>query len=278
MTTTISEPAEPGSHAEPGHAADLGHGTTAQAGGQAGPGRVPARIAKRWWRRPWVAPLIVVAVIFVAFSVPPYLTGDPGRSRVPTYPDLAWYYPLLVAHIVFGSIALLTGCFQLWPWFRQRYPVAHRWMGRAYFFAGVFPAGVAVLAIAPLSSTGLVSQFGNTMLALLWLPISIAGYRMARQRRFTEHRRWMIRSFALTSSIVANRIWGAVMLIVFSPASLQSSAPGGMLAADDFRGMAAVGLSTWLSWIVNLLIAEWWLERTDFTQRNRARRRARTAD
>ena len=35
---------------------------------------------------------------------------------------------------------------------------------------------------------GFVSQVGNTMLALLWLPTTIAGFRMARQRRFVEHR------------------------------------------------------------------------------------------
>ncbi len=81
----------------------------------------------------------------------------------------------------------------------------------------MLPAGIAVLGVAPLSSTGFVSQVGNTMLALMWLPITIAGYRMARQRRFAEHREWMIRSFALTTSIVVNRLWLIVLIIVLSP-------------------------------------------------------------
>lgn len=34
-------------------------------------------------------------------------------------------------------------------------------------------------------------------------------------------------------------------------------------------------VANWLSWIVNLLIAEWWLERTDIAARNKARRAAR---
>jgi hypothetical protein len=71
---------------------------------------------------------------------------------------------------------------QVWPWFRQHYPAAHRVIGRVYVFGGTLPAGIAVLGVAPLSSTGFVSQIRNTMLALLWLPITIAGYRMARQR------------------------------------------------------------------------------------------------
>jgi hypothetical protein len=231
---------------------------------------------RRWWRRPWTVPLIVAGVLFVAFAVPPYLTGDPGRSRVPTHPELWWYYPVLVAHIVFGSVAVLASGFQLWPWFRQRYPVAHRWLGRAYFFLGVFPAGVGVLLITPYASTGVVSVAANMTLALLWLPVTIAGYRMARQRRFREHRRWMIRSVALTWVIVLDRIWGAVMLLLISPQSLETQLPDRLLAADDHTGMAAIGIANFLSLIVNLLVAEWWLERTDFGVRNLARRAART--
>ncbi|MGH3910200.1 MAG: DUF2306 domain-containing protein, partial [Pseudonocardiaceae bacterium] len=166
----------------------------------------------------WFVPLAVLLVAFVAFSLPPYLTFDPSQSRLPATRDgFPLYYPLLVTHIFFGSVALLAGSLQVWPWFRQRYPAVHRMSGRVYIFGGVLPAGIAVLGVAPLSSTGFVSQVGNTMLALLWLPITIAGYRMARQRRFAEHREWMIRSFALTTSIVVNRLWLVLLLIILWP-------------------------------------------------------------
>ncbi|MFG2041026.1 DUF2306 domain-containing protein [Dactylosporangium sp. NPDC048998] len=212
----------------------------------------------------WAVPLLLVAVAFVVYALPPYLTFDPNRSRLPVPQSHPQYYPLLVAHIIFGSVALLAGCFQVWPWFRRRYPAAHRWMGRAYFFAGVFPAGIAVLGVAPLSSTGFVSQVGNTMLAVLWLATSIAGYRMARQRRFVEHRRWMIRSFALTTSIVVNRAWVILFVILLLP-QVDTTFGGD----QDAMIRAAAGASVWMSWVLNLLVAEWWLERGD------ARRRAR---
>ena len=64
--------------------------------------------------RPWViAPLLLVVIAFVAFSLPPYLTFDPSRSRVPVGGAVRGYYPLLVAHVIFGSIALLTACLQI---------------------------------------------------------------------------------------------------------------------------------------------------------------------
>lgn len=236
-------------------------------GQRPGPGRQNGQHRQDRHRRQlrWVLPLALVCVAFVAFSLPPYLTFDPSQSRLPgTRDGFPLFYPLLVTHIVFGSVALLAGCLQVWPWFRQRYPAAHRVTGRVYVFGGVLPAGIAVPGVAPLSSTGFVGAVGNTMLALLWLPITIAGYRMARQRRFAEHREWMIRSYALTTSIVVNRLWLIVLIIALSP-RVDSSFGGDQAAMIN----AAAGASIWLSWVVNLLVAEWWL------QRGRARARAR---
>ncbi|MFJ8581040.1 DUF2306 domain-containing protein [Micromonospora sp. NPDC093277] len=233
------------------------------------PGRPDSRRRARRQLR-WVAPLLLSAVAFVTYALPPYLTLDPSRSRLPAPEGVPQYYPLLVAHIVFGSVALLAGCFQVWPWFRRRYPAAHRWMGRAYLFGGVFPAGIAVLGVAPFSNTGFVSQVGNTMLALLWLATSVAGYRMARQRRFAEHRRWMIRSFALTTSIVLNRVWLILFVVLLLP-QVDTTYGGD----QDAMIRAAAGASVWMSWVVNLLVAEWWLERGD--TRRRARRGGQAA-
>jgi len=214
----------------------------------------------------WIIPLAIVSAAFVAFSLPPYLTFDPSQSRLPAYRDgFPLYYPLLVTHIIFGSVALLAGVMQVWPWFRGRYPAVHRLIGRVYVFGGVLPAGIAVLGVAPLSSTGFVSQVGNTLLALLWVPVTIAGYRMARQRRFVEHREWMIRSFALTTSIVVNRLWGLLFFLLLSP-QLHTTFGGDTTAMFN----AAAGASVWVSWVVNLLVAEWWLQRG-----RAARRRSR---
>ncbi|HWM59981.1 MAG TPA: DUF2306 domain-containing protein [Pseudonocardia sp.] len=217
----------------------------------------PAHRSRAGRQLSWMVPLAVLCVAFVAFSLPPYLTLDPSRSRLPAVRDgFAPYYPLLVTHIVFGSVALLAGCLQVWPWLRRHHPAVHRLSGRVYVFGGVLPAGVAVLGVAPFSSTGFVSQVGNTLLALLWVPVTIAGYRAARQRRFVEHREWMIRSFALTTSIVVNRLWLVALLIFLSPRT--GSAFGGDEAA---MVDAAAAASVWLSWVVNLLVAEWWLHR-----------------
>jgi hypothetical protein len=202
-------------------------------------------------------PLGLLAVVFLAFVLPPYLGLDPAQARLPVPRDAPWFYPALVAHIGFGSIALLAAVLQVWPWLRRTHPAVHRWSGRAYVFLGVLPGGLVVLAVTPFTvSGGPASHVGNTLLALLWLGTTVAGYRAARGRRFAEHREWMVRSVALAFSIVASRLWSAICVIAFAP-SVLSGGP-----VDPVELSRAVDTAVWLSWVVNLLVAEYWLHRT----------------
>jgi hypothetical protein len=207
-----------------------------------------------------VAPLLVLVVAFVAFALPPYLTGDAGQSRIPIAGTGPGYYPMLVAHVVFGAVAILTCCLQVWPWLRARHPAVHRRIGLAYVFAGVLPAGVLGLILGAQTPFGPVLRASNVLLATVWLVVTIAGYRAGRQYRTTEHRRWMTRSTVLTLSIISNRVWAAVWAITLSPQ-----------LATTFGGNEALliqtiaGLSGWLGWVLPLVVTEWWLDATRAT-------------
>lgn len=196
----------------------------------------------------------IVTIGFLAFVLPPYLGLDPSQSRVPI--RFSWLYPVLVIHIFLGSVALVTACLQLWPWLRRRHPGAHRWSGRLYVFAGALPTSLAALTFAPVGQWGPNQQVPNVLLGVLWFGTTIAGYRLARQHRYAEHREWMIRSVALAFSIVSNRPWQMICFAVFSP-ELFTGGP-----IDPAAMAQAVGVSTWMSLVGNLFIAEWWLHRT----------------
>ncbi|APU15604.1 MULTISPECIES: DUF2306 domain-containing protein [Actinoalloteichus] len=224
---------------------------------------------KSWWRRPWVVPLALVAVAFVGFSLPPYLTGDPGLARVPLPEGVAYYYPLLVAHVLLASVAMITGVFQVWPWFRTRFRRAHRMLGRAYVIACI-PGALTGMVIAVHTPTGPVAQTSSVILSILWLVFTITAFRRVRARRFAEHRRWMIRSFALTMSIITNRVWGALAWMILEP-QLDTTFGGSQLAFD----YAISGLATWLGWTVVLFLTEAWLQYGQSRERRaRADRRA----
>jgi hypothetical protein len=138
-------------------------------------------------------------------------------------------------------------CLQVWPWLRRRHPAIHRTGGRVYVFGGALPSAVLILLTLPYSVLR-IGAVGGAIAGILWIATTVAGFRMARRRRYPEHRRWMVYSFALALNTVTGRaIFYLAMAI-----------PG--LGVDVLTLAEVAGF--WLGWVVNLSIAHWWLRRT----------------
>jgi uncharacterized membrane protein len=201
--------------------------------------------------RKWLAPaLAVIVVAFLAFSLPPYFTGG---TRVPA--TFALHYSLLVAHVMFASVAMVAAVVQIWPRLRARHPVLHRRVGRVYVYTAIPAAGCAMV-IGAATPFGPILAVSNVFLASLWLWFTINGYLAARQRRFAEHRRHMVRSATLALSIITNRIWTPILFIALHP--LQDSVFG---ASEEHFLWFTAGLGAWLGWTIPLLAVQRWLNR-----------------
>lgn len=196
-------------------------------------------------RRPWVIPAMLVADAFIGYFVPPYLTGDPKKARLPNLrKDLRWHYPVLVAHVVTGTVAMATVPFQLWPALRTNHPAIHRFLGRAYVFGGVIPSGITALVITPLAS----GPTGNGIGSVLWLSSTVAGYRAARQHNYEDHRRYMVYSFALCMQIIEGRVM--LLTLPHLPKFKPSWFP------------KILETASWIGILLNLIAAQWWLDRS----------------
>lgn len=196
--------------------------------------------------------MALLAAVFLVLSVPRYLTGDPAQSRVPA--SFAGHYPVLVAHVVFASLAMVTAVIQIWPWVRRRYPTVHRFAGRVYVVGAVLPAGATGLIIGAATPFGPILAVSNVIAALLWLGFTAAGFCAARKRDFAAHRRWMTRSVVLTFSIISNRVWAVVLSVALSP--LRDTLFGG---DERLFTWVLTGLTGWLGWTIPLAAAEYWL-------------------
>ena len=137
----------------------------------------------------------------------------------------------------------------------------------------MLPAGAAALVVGSFTPYGPVTRASDVILAVLWLTCTVTGWRMARRHRYADHRRWMIRSFTLTASIITNRIWGAVFGIALAP-QIDTTFHGDV---DLFTWVVSSG-AAWLGWTIPLLICEWWLERDRSPVRRRAVAARRAAD
>ncbi|WP_172293124.1 DUF2306 domain-containing protein [Pseudoruegeria sp. HB172150] len=147
----------------------------------------------------------------------------------------------LYVHIFFAPVALALMPFQFWAGLRNRRPAVHRWLGRGYGMAILF-SGTGGFFIALNTNAGPVAASGFALLAVLWLATTARGIQLAMARRIAEHRRWMIRSAALT--------FAAVTLRLYLP-----------LLAAAFGFETGYPIVAWLCWVPNLLIAEWLLLR-----------------
>jgi uncharacterized membrane protein len=192
-------------------------------------------------RAAWSWPVVILAALSVpialyglAFTFVPSLNPD-FHGRLMSMP---WYG---AAHFVGGGVALLIGAFQFSAWLRQRHRQVHRWIGRVYL-GGVLVGGVGGFGIAAIAHGGGPTQAGFTLLAALWLYSAARAYGAIRGGDVDAHRRWMIRNFALTFGAVTLRIELGVLTNVLG------------WSFDEAYVTVA-----WLSWVGNLVVAEWWL-------------------
>jgi uncharacterized membrane protein len=168
-----------------------------------------------------------IALLFVPAMRAPFL-----QERFATVPLLAYL------HLAGAGIALAVGPFQLNTRLRSRFLRAHRWMGRTYVIS-VLLGGSAALALATMSEAGVPTHMGFGLLAVLWLFTTGNAYRHIRAGDRVSHRRWMIRSYALT--------FAAVTLRIYLPLSQMAGIP-----FDP-----AYQAISWFCWVPNLIVAEW---------------------
>lgn len=155
----------------------------------------------------------------------------------------------LLLHAGAGGLALLLSPLQFSRRLRDRAPAVHRAVGRVVL-GSIAVAGTAGLALAPHSLAGPVGTAGFGLLAVLWLTCAAAALRTIRRRDVAAHRRWVVRTFALTYAAVTLRLW----LAVLTPVQVAlAGVPGQVAFARAYL------LVPFLSWVPNLVVAEWYL-------------------
>jgi len=189
----------------------------------------------------WRGIVVLLTIEIVAVSAMRYLL--PGGAPPSVITDNRFAHPFLMLHVLGGATALLLGPLQFVGRIRARFPRLHRANGRIYAAACAIgaPAGF-MLALG--TTAGPVAAVGFGIPAVLWPILTWFGVRAAIDGRFTEHREWMLRSYAITSNAITLRLMlpfaGLALHLPFS---------------------SAYPVIAWLSWITNLALFELYIRR-----------------
>ncbi len=160
-------------------------------------------------------------------------------------------------HAVAALPPLLFGVVLFLPKFRAAQPRLHRWLGTIYC-VGIWISSLTGILLAVGNWNGPIAQMGFGLLGTLWFLTTTQAYRTARAKNFVSHRRWMIRSYALTLAVVAVR-----PMFWFPPDFIEFEVWHRMVS--------------WLCWVPNLIAGELYIRATLHNGNLRMSKRSQTA-
>lgn len=194
------------------------------------------------WAGAWF--LIVTVVVFIVIRVvndlPHLIAGTlPAQGefdrRYAENPVLAYL------HILPGAVFLLGAPFQISHRFRSANYDRHRRVGRVVLTAGLVSGAMAVVVGVVMPFGGLAETSASTVFGIYFVTALVLAYRAIRSRRIADHRRWMIRAFALGVGV------GLIRVVIGVGEAL------GIGIADSF------GAAFWIAFVVMAAVAEIWL-------------------
>jgi uncharacterized membrane protein len=176
------------------------------------------KAAARFWFVATVVGQLIFAFTIASFYALTALRGDYHKWNFTNgyVPGLSMGNTAVVVHVASAVIVMLAGAVQLVPQVRNRFPVFHRWNGRAYMLTALTLSVAGLYMTWFRGSVGDLSiHLGSTVNAILiWLCGGMA-LRYAVARDFKTHRRWALRFFLVVSASWFFRIGFFLSFLIF---------------------------------------------------------------
>ena len=188
----------------------------------------------------WI--IIIVLAIVIGLYPLSFIGADTnigllGHKSKELLANTIWNIAFYI-HISLGGFSLLIGWLLFLKKFRKKNINWHRTIGKVYIIS-VLLSAIAGYFIAYHATGGIVAKFGFAGMSTSWLITTFAAYAFIRKKEIEKHQKWMIRSYAVTFVGVTFRLWMPFLIIAFNMEFLE-----------------AYPISSWLSWIANLIVAE----------------------
>ena len=188
---------------------------------------------------------VAVGAFYGAFGVYTAILQILSLAGVADVPGGRAAPPLFVLHALTGSIALIAAAVQLRvaSQLLSRRPRVHRAIGRTYVLL-TWLTSACGLVIAAFFDVGWAGKVVFAAWAISWSAATAIALQRVRAHRFSEHREWMLRSFALA--------------LVFMTFDISRSA----FASLGLPRTAVYPLGLLLSAAASLTVVELWIHRS----------------
>ncbi|TCP55389.1 putative membrane protein [Tumebacillus sp. BK434] len=195
-----------------------------------------------------IYPLFFIALMWALHTLTKNFMTDPEFSKFLLNKTIGedfnrdvWTV-LIRVHIILAVTAILAGPLGFVKKIRVKRPGLHRLIGKVYIgsiLLNILPA----LYVALHATGGIVATAGFFVLSAVWLYTTLKAYTTIRKRQVAAHRRWMIRSYAIT---LANNSLYVINLVLEK--------------GFGFEYVTAYVIAVWSCWMVNLFLAESYLK------------------
>ncbi|MFT5602537.1 MAG: putative membrane protein [Flavobacteriales bacterium] len=159
--------------------------------------------------------------------------------------QLPYYQVAFFSHVYTSIFVLIIGAFQFSNWLRTQHSSIHKNLGKIYIGLILLIASPTGLIMALHANGGTYSKLSFVLQAILWFTFTYLAYQHIRNKNWSKHRDFMIRSFALTLSAISLRLFKWIIVHTWE-----------LPPMDTYKIVA------WAGWVINLIIAEryiYWL-------------------
>ena len=193
------------------------------------------RIAPGWWAFWGLVGL--ASAWFIYDSVVYVATREPQAGATFLNRQL-WY----LAHMAIAMPLLVIAPLQFLAGLRKARPQVHRLLGRIFLASSILAGLMAIWLGATIQYEG--SRIPLALFGAVWIGFSGAAWVCARKRDYVNHRKFVIRSFAIGLAFVWVRLIGVVDETLL-----------GFISNQEARDTS----QEYLSFLIPLLIVEAWL-------------------
>lgn len=186
--------------------------------------------------------VVFLLALLLAINTLRYLNFDPdfGFLRLKQEAvETGLYLPAYYSHVLIGGIILIAGLLQLHPRSSQNFRKAHRVSGYIYVMGILFFAAPGGLVMSLFIGRGLLVLISFLLQSVLWFTFTAIAFNKIRKGDIAAHQQWMWRSYALTFAAITLRVY-----IYFTSYQF------------NLNDASAYATLAWLSWVPNLLFAE----------------------